>query len=69
MTTISVPISPQLEESINNLIESGYGSNKADVVRRAITRLTEEEAVQAVLRAMEEPTLSGDLRELSKKIK
>ena len=69
MSTISVPISSKLEESINNLIESGYGSNKADVVRRAITRLAEDEAVQVVLRAMEEPTLRGDLRKLAKKIK
>ncbi len=69
MSTISVPISSKLEESINNLIESGYGSNKADVVRRAITRLAEEEAVQIVLRAMEEPTLRGNLRELAKKLR
>jgi len=69
MTTISVPISSELEESIKNLIKSGYGSNKADVVRRAITRLAEDEAVQTVLRAMEEPTLHGDLKELAKKIK
>lgn len=69
MSTISVPISPKLEESINNLIESGYGSNKADVVRRAIIRLAEEEAVQTVLRAKEEPTLRGDLRELAEKLK
>lgn len=69
MTTISVPLTPKLEESIKNLIESGYGSNKADVVRRAITKLAEDEAVQTVLRAMQEPTLRGDLRELAKKFK
>ena len=69
MTTISVPISSSIEESLNNLIKSGYGSNKADVVRRAIIRLAEEEAVQVVLRAMQEPNLSGDLKELAKKIK
>lgn len=67
MTTISVPITSKLEESINKLIENGYGSNKADVVRRAITRIAEDEAVQVVLRAMEEPTLQGDLKELAKK--
>lgn len=67
MTTISVPITPKLEESINNLIASGYGSNKADVVRRAIIKLTEDEAVETILKAMREPTLRGDLRELSKK--
>jgi Arc/MetJ-type ribon-helix-helix transcriptional regulator len=69
MTTISVPITSKLEESINNLIASGYGSNKADVVRRAITKLAEDEAVENVLRAMKEPTLRGDLRELAKKFK
>lgn len=66
MTTISVPISAKLEESIKGLIESGYGSNKADVVRRAIAHIAEEEAVQTVLNAMKEPTLRGDLRELAK---
>ena len=71
MTTISVLITSKLEESINNLIASGYGSNKADVVRRAITKLAEDEAVETVLRAMEEVSLGkgmkGDLRELAKK--
>ena len=69
MTTISVPITSKLEESINNLIASGYGSNKADVVRRAITRLAEEEAIETVLRAQKEVGLRGDLRELAKKFK
>lgn len=69
MTTISVPIPAHLEESLNNLIKSGRGSNKAELVRRAITQMIEDEAVDVVLRAMKEPTLSGDLRELAKKIK
>ena len=69
MTTISVPIPARMEEAIDNLIKSGYGSNKADVVRRAIDRLAEEEAIQSVLRAEKEPTLRGDLRELAKKFK
>ncbi len=73
MTTLSVPIPAHLEEAINNLIESGYGSNKADVVRKAIIRLTEEEAVLAVLKSEQEiiegKGLSGDLIELAKKIK
>jgi len=69
MSTLSVPIPAQMEESLINLVKSGYGSNKADVVRRAITRLIEEEAVLTVLRAEKEPSLSGDLRELAKKIK
>ncbi len=73
MTTISVPLSVDIAKELDNLIKSGYGSNKADVVRRAIVRLAEEEAVQAVLRAQQEITLGkglrGDLRELVKKIK
>ncbi len=73
MSTISVPLSPQLEEKLNHLIQSGYGSNKADVIRRALTRVAEDEAVEAVLRAQKEVSLglgmTGDLRELAKKLK
>lgn len=69
MTTISVPIPAHLEESLNNLIKNGRGSNKAELVRRAITNMIEEEAVAVVLRAREEPTLHGDLKELAKKFK
>ena len=69
MSTISVPIPAHLEESLNNLIKNGRGSNKAELVRRAISSLIEEEAVLAVLKAEQEPNLSGDLKELSKKFK
>ncbi|MSU55218.1 MAG: hypothetical protein EXS46_01595 [Candidatus Taylorbacteria bacterium] len=68
MSTLSVPLTPQLEETVNRLVKSGYGSNKADVVRRALKRLSEEEAVNAVLRAETETTLKGNLRDLMKKI-
>ncbi|MCX6713665.1 MAG: hypothetical protein NTV48_00990 [Candidatus Vogelbacteria bacterium] len=73
MTTISVPLNAKLEEAVNHLVESGYGSNKADVVRRAITRVSEEEAVETVLKEQKEIALGkglkGDLRELVKKFK
>ncbi len=73
MSTISVPLSPELEKELNNLIESGYGSNKADVVRRAIKRVAEDEALEVLLRAQKEISLGlglkGDLRELAKKLK
>lgn len=69
MSTISVPLTPELEKEMNYLIKKGYGRNKADVMRRALEFLAEEEAVQAVLKAEQEPALSGDLRELAKKIK
>lgn len=69
MTTISVPLPHQMAKELNNLVKNGVGSNKADVVRRAIARFLEEEAVLAVLRAEREPSLRGDLRALAKKIK
>ncbi len=69
MTTISVPLPHQMAKELNNLVKNGVGSNKADVVRRAIARFLEEEAVLAVLRAEHEPSLRGDLRTLAKKIK
>ena len=69
MSTISVPLSAELENSLNSLVESGYGSNKADVIRRALKKADEDEAVNRILRAEQEPSLKGDLRELIKVVK
>lgn len=69
MSTLSVPLTPELEKSVKELVASGYGSNKADVVRQAIKRLSEEQAIRDVLEAAKEPSLKGDLRTLSRKIK
>ncbi|MFA5997210.1 MAG: hypothetical protein WC791_01830 [Candidatus Paceibacterota bacterium] len=72
MSTISVPLPPELEKFINNQIKSGNAANKADVVRRALVRFAEDEAVRDVLEASQEvkdgKVLRGDLRELAKKI-
>ena len=68
MTTISVPLPSNLENFINQQVKAGKAPNKAEVVRRAIMRLSEAEAVNAVLNAQNEPTLKGDLRRLMKKI-
>lgn len=67
MTTISVPLPPHLEEFVNKLAKE-RGSNKAAVVRSALERLAEEEAVRSVLAAQNEPTLHGDLDELAAKL-
>lgn len=71
MTTISVPLKKEEEKDLEFLLEIDYGSNKADVIRRALRRASEEEAVNRVLRAAKELDegrgLKGDLRELSKK--
>ena len=71
MSTLSVPLTPKLEEFIKAQVKSGRASNKAAVVRHALTKLSEDEAVQAVLDAAQEvkegKILRGDLRELMKK--
>ena len=69
MSTLSVPLTPQLEKFIKTQVKSGRGANKADVVRRALIAMEEEEAVQSVLRAQKEPVIRGDIRILMKKIK
>ena len=73
MTTLSVPISPELEKFVTGMIKKGQAANKADVVRKALKKLSEDEAVNAVLQAEQEcregKILRGDLDSLAKKIK
>ncbi len=70
MSTLSVPLTPTLENFINSQVENGRAANKADVVRRALIRMSEDEAVEAVLAASREviegKILRGDLRKLAK---
>lgn len=70
MTTISVPIPQNLESFINDMITRGIAPNKAEVVRQALVRYAEDQAVEAVLRAQQEvregKILRGDPRELLK---
>ncbi len=69
MSTISVPLTPELEEFINRQVKSGKSANKAHVVRYALQRFSEEEAVAEILRAQKEPTVRGNLRDLVKSYK
>ena len=69
MSTISVPLPANLEEFINRMVKSGEAANKADVVRKALRRMSDEEAVAAILRAQKEPNLKGDLDVLARKFK
>ncbi len=68
MTTLSVPISGELEAFIESQIKSGESPNKAAVVRKALMRLAEEEAIRAVLMSEQEvregKILKGDLRKI-----
>ena len=72
MTTLSVPVSAKLEEFINQMIGQGRAANKADVVRKALDLLAEEEAIASVLKAERETRegkiLRGDLKKLMKKL-
>jgi len=69
MATISVPLNSKQTETLEHLVRERVGANRADVMRRALEKLAEEEAVEAVLRAEREPTIRGELGELAKKIK
>ena len=72
MSTLSVPLTSQLEDVITRLVKSGFAETKAEVVRKAITRLGEEEAVNAGLlsqkEAREGKLLEGDLKQLVKSL-
>ena len=64
MTTLSVPISPELAKFIEEQTKA-TGLKKADIVRQALELYREEEAVQAVLKAEQEiaegKIIRGDL--------
>jgi Arc/MetJ-type ribon-helix-helix transcriptional regulator len=66
MTTISIPITKDQERFIKGRVKSGASASVAHAVRQAISLLSEEEAVRAVLDAGREPTLKGKLSELLK---
>ncbi len=72
MSTLSVPLTSQLEAFINRMIDTGYAENKAQVVHKALAKMAEDEAVATVLRAEQEiregKVFYGDLDELAKKI-
>ncbi len=68
MSTVSIPLSDEMLQGIRRVIDQGEGENVSDVVRKAIRRYLEEEAVNLVLRASGEPSLEGDLENLAKKL-
>lgn len=72
MSTLSVPLSAELEAFVSDMVRSGVASNKADVVRRALTRMAEEEAIDAVRRAQQEiregEGVEGDIRKILAKM-
>ena len=71
MSVLSVPLTPDLEQTINNLLKWGVASNRADAARKAILKLEEDTAIQVVLEseqaALEGKLISGNLRGFIKK--
>jgi len=72
MSTLSVPIPQNLEKFIDDMIKQGKASNKAELVRRALDKYAEDQAVEMVMQSMREykegKVLEGDLNELLKKM-
>ncbi|MEX2010190.1 MAG: hypothetical protein WD874_00055 [Parcubacteria group bacterium] len=70
--TISVPISREQDLFLRQGVKSGRYANKAHLVRRAITKLAEDEAMQAVFEAEREISagigVRGDLKKLLKSL-
>lgn len=69
MTTISIPISGELNEYIDEQVRLGNAASKSELIRRAIQKYKEDEFVQTILRAQQEikdgKILSGDLDTLA----
>lgn len=73
MSTITIPISKELEDFIKEEISSGTSETKAGLVRHALTRLQEERALfrlqEAELDIRQERVYKGNLKTLLKKMK
>ncbi len=72
MSTISVPLSKEHEARLYHLVKQGVAPSRAAVMRKALEKLDEDEAVNAVLQAEQElrdgKVLTGDLRDLLKRV-
>ena len=64
MATISVPLNAEVEKDLNELIEI-TGANRVAVIRKAIQHYREEEAINAVLRAVQEVSEDRLLRDIT----
>ena len=72
MSTLSIPVTQAQETFIKTMIKRGFAHNKAEVVRQALNRFAEDQAVEAVLRSQQEfrdgKELRGNIRELLKRV-
>ena len=72
MSTLSVPLTPELEKAIQKMVKAGVAANKAEAVRMAIKFFSEEQAIQDVLKSQKEARegklLTGNIDELIEQI-
>ncbi len=72
MTTLSIPVDNTLMQFITNMIDTHKADSKAEVVRRALHQMREEEALKDVVEARTDiaqgKLYKGSLRELSNAI-
>lgn len=71
MTTITVPITTELENFINSELKAGTSESKAHLVRYALGRLQEERAIMRLQEAEADikdgRVYRGDLKKLLKR--
>ena len=60
MVTISVPLDKATARYLAQLERNNPEMSRAGIVRKAIRKMTEDEAVEAVLQAEREPTIRED---------
>ena len=64
MTIISIPLTKKREAHLDELIEYGVASNREAVMLKALDKLVEYKAIEAVFRAERESIIRGDIRKL-----
>lgn len=70
MNTLLIPVTSEMSQKIDQLIQLGVASNKTDLVRKAIDKFIADEAVKVVLKADQEvkdkKVFHGNLDDLAK---
>jgi len=70
MTTISIPITTELNEFIDEQVDLGRASSKAELIRNAIIKYKEDQFIATIQKAKHEirqgQALTGDLDKLAK---
>jgi Arc/MetJ-type ribon-helix-helix transcriptional regulator len=69
MTTISVPITDELNKFIDEQVELGKVASKAELIRNAIIKFKDDQFISTILKAKQEikegKALAGDLDKLA----